>query len=200
MTEQQMIIKAKADGIDPLEIPANDNARWYIMMLYDLGIVRALEGVFDFYASGIDFKAAYTNGRPYLEFIEKNLQSDRQLINSNEGNRLYYYEQISRIRYLLYDSENMRTEFKEEDLIIIHNDISEISDIQFASEENNHSVDIETVKKMFSIIDGLWDTLFYNHTYTYRYLTALCGICNIDDTEENRRSFIKILSETSLEW
>lgn len=202
MTEQQMIIKAEQDGFSSFEIPANDNARWYMMIMYDRGIGRALEGVLDFYASGINFKAAFTNGRPFLDFVKKSLQSDDQLINTKDtfGERLYYFEQISCIRRLLNECEHTHTGFSSVDLIKIPNDISEIQTIQLMSEATNHKVDMRTVKKMFSIINGLWDALFYNHTYTYRYLTALCSVSEFADTKDSRRTFIRILNRASLEW
>ena len=202
MTEQQMIRKAEEDGFNQFEIPSNDNARWYMMIMYDRGIGKALEGIFDFYASGINFKAAYTNGRPFLDFVDMRIKSDDQLLNTSDsfGPRLYYYEQISHISRLLKDYEQTNASLRGADLINITTDKSDIAKIQRASKAENYTINMQTIKTMFSIIKSLWDILFCNHTYTYRYLSALCSVCDFPNTENSRRSLIRILRTTSSEW
>ena len=193
-------IGLRMDGVSEDDLPVNINARGYADRIYLFGLDRAMESLFDLYASGLDFKPRYNNCATFVGFLNRNYAGGSELRNDADSfeKRHYFYQNLQKIEKLFCEilSRNHDT---IDDISELQNDADAIEEI-LSHRDNSDCLDKSSINIILRIVERWWDVILGNHTYTYRLLSAFCRCFRWKEDRNKRVELIKLIREASREW
>ncbi len=175
--------------------PTHRGAKYWALGLCDksVKIIDVFESIFQFMAAGINFKAAYDNGLPFVkQFID--VINIKTIIGqtANIENEIYYMKNQFDSIYNLINYYNSQNKDKYPGIITQ-------SDLNYVKELYNN-FELCSFGKILYVIVDYWYAVG-NHTRTYRLLASFARqITDFNDTPIIRNNLRKAIIEVSSKW
>lgn len=160
-------------------------------------IRHTMNSIFSAYSAGVDLKAAYPNGKPFVEYaMQMNLRTKNKKKDPfDHGSYYYLWDKIDSLCSYLKRFENATIIENREDEEVDAAIKKDITTLEYILSQKKESDDMsQTFEELYQIILGNWNNKgLDNWTYTYRLLSCMASMQTWEDNAETRTELCKTI-------
>lgn len=153
-------------------------------------IRHTMNRIFDAYSAGVDNKAAFANGKPFVEYaMNMNIRTrNKKKDPFNHDNFFYLWDKIDSLWSYLKRFEGATIIESREDEEVADALKKDISTLEHILSEKKEDDDMSQIfHEIYLIILGNWDNKeLDNWTYTYRLLSCMSTMQTWEENAETR--------------